>query len=309
MIDFPWLRAASGYQWASARRVITRLGMPPEASLQTERFLMSAAPADSRSLAYSPLVANTGLFKRFAATSLDEDSIREFATEYGWLGGVITSEVVLTPPTKGEPFPHVIFAESFSDWAREIQQLSTLLGIWQAARNNPQLLADRIFWDAGGVFYRENFASGILEESIASSPETLERARFPATWSDELFKTTAQFPKGDLAGPAMYLLERHVNEQLRIHQVTAQLHRNPRGGPGICLSPSSLIGALWLQFALAIEGNKNYKQCQNCRDWIEVGGNRSARSDKRFCSPSCKSAFHRKNAEAGAGAKHLAEKE
>ena len=58
--------------------------------------------------------------------------------------------------------------------------------------------------------------------------------------------------------------------------------------------PNSLQGALWLQCAQAINGNKDYRQCQasHCKAWFELAP-QVARSDKQFCSDACKTQAYR----------------
>lgn len=50
--------------------------------------------------------------------------------------------------------------------------------------------------------------------------------------------------------------------------------------------PQSLIAAMWVQFAMAIEGNRDYQQCDQCGGWFEVAAEK--REDARFCSNACR---------------------
>ena len=54
--------------------------------------------------------------------------------------------------------------------------------------------------------------------------------------------------------------------------------------------PKNLIGCLWLQFAKALEG-KDYRQCENCKLWFEIGGSRGARADKSSAPPLARLAY------------------
>jgi hypothetical protein len=91
-----------------------------------------------------------------------------------------------------------------------------------------------------------------------------------------------------------------INRALKEHNVIVGLarssepHRNSAHDAfNLQLVPRDLLAFCWLQFAHAVEGDKAYRQCERCRRWFESGG-RAARSDKRFCSPTCKSAAHQK---------------
>jgi hypothetical protein len=178
--------------------------------------------------------------------------------------------------------PDTSFGEPFEEWKVAILRLRDIVLIWEAAHKaNREILSAYIHWEPGGVFYRS-----LVDASLIAS--------------DTSATLMARFPPGDLVMPAMYIVQRRINEHLSEYSVTPKLLWNRKVGELVLrLSASSLIGAIWLQFAKAVEGNKEYRQCQNarCRRWIEVGGNRTARSDKKFCSPSCKSDAHRRKSE------------
>jgi hypothetical protein len=53
--------------------------------------------------------------------------------------------------------------------------------------------------------------------------------------------------------------------------------------------PNDLLGALWLQLALAIDARKNFVKCAHCGDPLEVSADgRAKRSDTRYCRPVCR---------------------
>jgi hypothetical protein len=54
--------------------------------------------------------------------------------------------------------------------------------------------------------------------------------------------------------------------------------------PKLRLSPSSLLDALWLQFAQALAGGSSLRQCQHCGGWFETGDGTGRRRDAKFCS-------------------------
>lgn len=61
---------------------------------------------------------------------------------------------------------------------------------------------------------------------------------------------------------------------------------------GIFIIPTSLLGAMWLQFAEAVSGRKGYGSCPGCGRYFEVH-TENARSDKTHCSEACKSKRYR----------------
>ena len=57
--------------------------------------------------------------------------------------------------------------------------------------------------------------------------------------------------------------------------------------------PSSLIGAIWVQAALAISERKVFRPCPVCKRPIEISRSGGARTDTVFCSDRCKSRDYR----------------
>ena len=61
--------------------------------------------------------------------------------------------------------------------------------------------------------------------------------------------------------------------------------------------PANLLGAMWLQFAVAIEDGKRFRRCpaQNCPlEWFEVStGPKGLREGAEFCSPQCRHTAYR----------------
>lgn len=74
--------------------------------------------------------------------------------------------------------------------------------------------------------------------------------------------------------------------------------------------PNSLLGAVWLQFALAISGDKHYRQCPGCQNFFEVSPSvrrddtsqpeegddsrkRRKRVDRSHCDNACRSSAYR----------------
>ncbi len=54
----------------------------------------------------------------------------------------------------------------------------------------------------------------------------------------------------------------------------------------------TLLGALWLQFMLAVDGQKQYRACATCGQFFELDP-AVARTNRRYCSDACKSRAYR----------------
>jgi hypothetical protein len=57
--------------------------------------------------------------------------------------------------------------------------------------------------------------------------------------------------------------------------------------------PEGLVGAIWLQFARAVERDSQFRQCAECQIWFELAPG-TARSDKLYCSTPCRTKAYRK---------------
>lgn len=86
--------------------------------------------------------------------------------------------------------------------------------------------------------------------------------------------------------------------------------------PELAIEPLALVSALWLQFALAITGDKSFSECKFCKKVFEISTEQTGfRRHREFCSDSCKTMDYRKRkrtalqlAEAGETLKSIATK-
>jgi hypothetical protein len=66
-------------------------------------------------------------------------------------------------------------------------------------------------------------------------------------------------------------------------------------GPVLRLTPLDLLAAMWLQFSLAIAGDKRFVACRHCQRLFEISTDPTGfRSHREFCSGSCKTLDYRK---------------
>ena len=56
--------------------------------------------------------------------------------------------------------------------------------------------------------------------------------------------------------------------------------------------PEEPHGAMWLQYARSIDGNKNYRQCRQCGKWFEISLEAN-RPTRLFCKDACRYKFYR----------------
>lgn len=90
--------------------------------------------------------------------------------------------------------------------------------------------------------------------------------------------------------PAAKELQSRINSQLKA--VSTDVYLGEGGNSlELIVTANSLLSALWLQLALAVDGRKAYKQCPGCQNWFEIG-KWGSRGDKKFCSNKCRQAAY-----------------
>ena len=276
LTSFAWTVAKDGYRWIESAAA---------GSSHKDRYLSTGVPIGTTypRWRYNPL-AHTALFRDFAEVPLTEDGMLGFANKWGPLGGTATVPVGV----KSVPEKKAVLlgdGESARFWFSEIRDMKELVELWDMTSQGDPRLGERIEWGENRVIYIGPRVPGF-------PPNSRSRAEIAqASHSPEVFN---RFVRGDLALPALHYIQKCVNDKLTKHNVSARLlwdshHQHL----GMYLVPASLIGCLWFQFARAIDGERKYNRCPICRKWFETTSTVS-RSDRVFCSPSCKAGNHRK---------------
>ena len=85
-----------------------------------------------------------------------------------------------------------------------------------------------------------------------------------------------------------------VEDELGQDRMEVRIERSERTPSGFALDylPRNLLGALWLQLALAICENKDFRQCAACGKWFELSPTEH-RTSRRYCSEACRSRAYR----------------
>jgi hypothetical protein len=212
---------------------------------------------------YAPM-QESGLFLRFAEIKPTRDGIREFANTYG----LLTQVDPLGPP-----------GEALGFWISSIRQLSHAVQLWtMVGEGDVRGLAQFIEWRSFGVQYntgKPGFGSGWV--ATTKEPELIER-----------------FQKGDLVGPAWYRLQRLINEHMAENVSPRLLWDGAYSRLGLHYVPHNLISALWLQLARAVDGERVFHRCDECRNLFEVQSPEGARADKKYCGAACRARAWRK---------------
>ncbi len=90
--------------------------------------------------------------------------------------------------------------------------------------------------------------------------------------------------------------------ELRKGNTRAGIVSRADGGLELHIIPTNLLGAMWLQFAQAVTGQREFKTCPNCGNDFEVGWEKAEASSQgelkkrsaKYCSTFCHDAYHNK---------------
>lgn len=268
-----WDVRARGYQWIDA----TSAEFPDDGP---QRFLVESE-GDTTISRYS-LEDHPALFRVFADTPPTEEGILEFARKYGRLGG--DAEERIQAFFADREVSPIVMAERFGTWAGQIEVMRQQVQLWDMARaSDTQGLSRFIEWEGRDAVFCHDGGS----RDRTGSSQTI------ASWNvaPELLQ---QLRPGDLIQPTLVVVQRSVNTQLGGGRVSPRLlwdHTQTRAS--LHIVPNSLIGALWLQFARAIDGDRSYRRCTECQKWFEISP-KTARTTRLYCSNACRSKAYRK---------------
>lgn len=300
LLEFSWDVVAKGYEWVNKCKPYSHTWTKKE----YEQF-----SADSRYLVgsetyglleenyqvkrYFPLNKDHAyLFQTFATVVPDAAGIQQFANGYGLLGGkysvgveFITVEkcmVELYRSRLGAPATPISFetnyaeGESFIAWTNQITKMKHAVKVWALLnRRDENGLREYVKWHHK-VFY-------------LIDPETGERLtiRRPMFSFDNAVLTN-KLVQGEMVRPARVLLADLINDNLKGKVSPMTLFHVGLEQTTLRFIPESLLGALWLQFAQALDKSYAYKQCEECGVWFDIAKHVGARSDKKTCGATCK---------------------
>lgn len=272
MIRFGWGVPEDGFQWVETRGAL--------------RFLTPGFTLNWRR--YNPFRDTPALFLTFGDLDLTEAAILAFANLYGALG---KDEMIELPDGRGSR------GERIETWTAEIVAMAHMLRVWNALKARDQSALERWFhlegqksivhvsytpddpWPPGVDMGGMQYITGEIEDHV----------RYMSNWGGRGDESDEEIPPG-AAGWALDFLHVQINVRLQNHtsaslQYTSESHRSiPLS---LYIVPKNLLGALWLQLALAIEENRQYRRCSQCQGWFEVAA-KARRPSTTYCSPRCR---------------------
>jgi hypothetical protein len=251
---------------------------------------------------YRPLRSDSALFRAFASLPDREDAFAAFARCYGDLYDpdyLVRDGRVLSP-------------DDGLDEGQGYEGLGNALAVWRAHR---RLLAFALrLWDA----LSEGRAHEVIGTDLVLSPVARDGddpTRQPSmriqgrigkmlvdlgahpsaipTFGREYgwlgYASRASSPEATVQSALATL----ITEMCGSVHVAMEVGSGRPGGLRLTFEVSSLIGAMWLQFALAVDGNRRYRSCPECGEWWDAT---ETRSDRQTCSDRCRKRRHRAEA-------------
>ncbi len=292
-VQYKTLVAKSGYVWVDAadwnvfegvrvpvrRRDRPKLRQrPPWNGLDTPRlllrpadvfaFISGFAPEGSGGIEVEKLVNLTGkdaaLYRNFANLETTPMAIVEFANRYGTLW-------------------QNDFGIPFADWEYEIKTMRFLVESWDAADNKQiGLLAER-FPKVGGRFQFPHF-----DMSLPCATDKHNHPDLPALPESATVHGIAR----EFVRFVVNMKLRVAAEYLQVEKIGVTEKGTSAAGFKLVVCPENLLTALWTQFADSIATDRRYRQCEVCREFMELTD--VNRSDRRFCSDACRNRAMRK---------------
>ena len=204
---------------------------------------------------YRPFHEVTGLFLEFADLEPNETAIVEFVNRYGMLG---IGDNIFAPSDFGVVRLH---GETLEWWRGKIETLRSAVDLWRAMQKGKEELLST------------------LKKQLGDPDQLPMKVRHLQHLDDQ-----------DPAMAALSVIQRSASYVLRQELSFDFLFAGNEPRLQLSLRPVSLMAAIWLQFAAAVEERRSFEKCKNCGRPFEISRAASIgkRSDAKFCSTRCR---------------------
>jgi hypothetical protein len=241
----------------------------PDSRLESNHVLV---PKGVEQRTYRPFEEETGLFLTLAKTPATTEGVLGFANRYGRLGfgHWLPAEDGMSLILGGRED-----LESLPAWRHSIQWLGALVRLWETVKaGDTRALTKLVRWGGSGVS---------VDGLSALTPRMMHRGPLIATQA----LRASGVEKPDVLAAAHVVLAEALTLAMPSGPLSLAWDPARRRVVWAPLSLESLWDAICLQFAAAVEGNKDYQECQGCGRWFELapGVNRAGRLT---CSDSCR---------------------
>jgi len=227
------------------------------------------------------------LYRRFARLKTSRDAILGFANSYGLIG--IGRRIILDEGENpdGSRWTAEKVVEFGHEWAREIilmrAAVATLNLMDEALGMNVPELSERFEFRSGGWHVRRELVPGYAGQGktdwIDLSVWAEEDGCFESLEADNLVPAATEY------------LRVTANRQLagRVEAVLAW--DDDRTKTSLVYRPTSLLGAMWMQFAATLTRTNNSRACIECGKLFDF-----VRRNRVFCSEACQKRYGRRKA-------------
>ncbi len=211
---------------------------------------------------YRPLEQRTGLFREFAELEPTENAVVAFANSFGMLG-------IEEGRSQETEFGSVrIQLGTLAVWKQEIESFRRAVRLWDVVRSGDQnkLAEVKSAWR--------------LEER----PNAIQ----------ELYHLNDTDPAMSLLAEIRIIADAKIAN----HLISRVLFAGNTPRLQLTLMPKSLLGAMWLQFAIAVHGSKTFPECLQCGAPFEISRDLTGKKKgAQFCSTRCRVTHYRNRIE------------
>ena len=150
------------------------------------------------------------------------------------------------------------------------------IDIWEAARNGDVGRLERVIhWTEDGSGVRIESHPELTDRQLPEPPAHVERAWIASTHLGD--DVLGRFVRGDLVKPALHYVQSKINAKLEDAPRRACSGMPSASGSACTSSPGGLIGALWLQFARAVERDSQVPAVRRVRHLVRARARHGAR--------------------------------
>jgi hypothetical protein len=271
----------------------------------SDQFLISVSPRPATTL---PGGVPSTLFRDFGALEPACDPILGFATTFGRLG---LAEVFVDAERRRENR-----GESLASWRAEILGMRHALSVWDALHHGDDNRLKECFtsFDFGsedgayvGAAYRPRSAAPLgayqllgtahADWSVVERLSPRKLRREVRVFKFEVFVADwpRLSPRRRLRVMAQAFLQGVVGDRLGLW-ARPKVIRDDAGAFRLSMSPTGLIGTVWLQLLATVEGGYSHRRCPSCQAWIEVSPHdRGRRQGIKYCTARCRVSGWRRN--------------
>jgi len=175
---------------------------------------------------------------------------------------------------------HSYYGEPLGLWRDQIELMRVATTLWQhASEMDDGALAEILE-------FRNDEIPGLVTFKV---PTPTPSPGYPS--SDDWGITSPRALKSnDLVPAAFELVQEILNSQLSQFSLSAKVVWNPNElAMAFQIVPVVLLGAIWLQFAQAVSGNKEYRNCDQCGTPFEISlAPEGKRKNRKFCKDACR---------------------